>query len=1020
MVAFNLPETCEEFPQTDEGLALAVLGSVRAWRNGVELDTGSPQQQVTLAVLALARGRVVQVPEIIAALWGDREPQAARGTVRTYVHRLRRVFGDSSDLRSPLRSADNGYQLKIDDQGSDLGRFLAARQAAAEARANDDMHRAVHLLREATGEWADDALAGLPGEWAETERQRLKRLRIQTIETLAELELELSNGIEVTERLVALSEAEPLRERVHELLMLALYRANRQAEALTVFEQLRVTLRNELGVDPGPSVRAMHERILNADAALLQAPASEAPRAPATSAPIRPAQLPAALPTFVGRRTELGELTERMAAAPVPGVVVVHGTAGVGKTTFAVYWSNHAAPSYPDGQLYVNLRGFEAGGVARQPEEVLGELLDALGVPKTNRSSSVDGLTALYRSALAEQRVLVLIDNARTSAQVLPLLPGGKHCLALITSRVDLTGLVAATGAHAVTLDLMDDHESAELMAARLGASRVAAEPAAVREIADMCVRLPLALAVVCARIANNPGLPLSHAVHQLMHHAENRLDALDAADPSTDLRSLLSWSYRALTPQAAQLFRHLSLLPGAEFTPQAAASLIALPLRQATALVQELTRACLLTPQRGRYSWHDLLRDYAQELLEETESADEIHAAHRRLFDHYLLLAQSGTAGMDPDGNDDPPPLEIALGILPSRVFDGQTSVAMFNVAYENMLAMIRRGTETGFQEHVWRLAWFLRRYLDWSGRIDDLATCNEIALRAAQQISDLRGVGYACRGLARVAWWHNDIDACLRYLDKAVAVFADVGDRLAQAYTHCQAIGVLAVVGQPEAALTRIELARGLVCTENPLDLERALLSLTANCLYRQRRYEEAIDAAHVACECGQVLGHTKNRNHLSTALEVLAFSHVHLGNYRAAIPFMEQELEIQQGNQDFAGPNYAVSLRGQLTIEMIKFGRMLFGAGEHERAEQVQRDALQRLRGELTDTWSTGDLDTRRSRDRNAVLADLDALLEVDQPDHNWHVACEAIFHRADKVTNSLGSVHWLYEFPADEPT
>ncbi|HEX8867213.1 MAG TPA: BTAD domain-containing putative transcriptional regulator, partial [Lentzea sp.] len=706
MVAFNLPEESDELPQTGRGLALAVLGSVRAWRNGEELDVGSPQQRLTLAVLALARGRVVQVPEIIAALWGDREPQAARGTVRTYVHRLRRVFDDASGTLNPLRSVGNGYQLKIDDQDFDLGRFLAARQAAAEARAQDDPQRAVALLREATNEWHDEALAGLPGEWAETERQRFNRLGIQTIETLAELELELGHSTEVAERLTALAEAEPLRERVHELLMLALYRASRPAEALTVYERLRLTLRDELGVDPGPSLRTLHERILNADSTLLLGAPSDSGPAPVAAPPvIRPAQLPAALPMFVGRRTELDELTTRLATPPVPGVAVVHGTAGVGKTTFAVYWANHAAPSYPDGQLYVNLRGFEAGGVARKPEEVLTELLDALGVPKTNRPTSVDALTALYRSALADRRVLVLLDNARTSAQVLPLLPGGKHCLALITRRVELTGLVATTGAHALTLDLMDDQESTELMAARLGASRVAAEPGAVREIADTCARLPLALAVVCARIANTPRLPLSDALDQLTHHAENRLDVLGGVDPSTDLRSLLSWSYRALSPQAAQLFRRLSLLPGAEFTPRAAASLVELNLRQATAVVQELSRACLLTPQRGAYSWHDLLRDYARELLEDTDSPEEIHAAHRRLLDHYLLLSKAGTAAMDPHNEDHPPPIEIAPGVLPSRDFDEQSSVTMFNGAYETVLTLIRRAAETGFERHAWHL---------------------------------------------------------------------------------------------------------------------------------------------------------------------------------------------------------------------------------------------------------------------------------------------------------------------------
>ncbi|MDX8141381.1 BTAD domain-containing putative transcriptional regulator [Lentzea sp. BCCO 10_0061] len=1008
MVAFNQSNITEERSQTGSGLALAVLGSVRAWRDGVELDVGSPQQRLTLAVLSLARGRVVQVSEIIAALWGDREPQSARGTVRTYVHRLRRVLDDDGEALNPLRSSGNGYQLKIDDQAFDLGRFLSARQAAAEARSHDDPLRAVGLLREAIGEWHDDAMAGLPGEWADTERQRLRRLGIQTIETLAELELDLGQSTDVVERLGALAEAEPLRERVHELLMLALYRASRPAEALTVFERLRVTLRDELGVDPGPSLRTLHERILHSDTGLLlAAPAESAPIPPV----IRPAQLPAALPMFTGRRTELDELNTRLAMTPAPGVVVVHGTAGVGKTTFAVYWANHASPSYPDGQLYVNLRGFEAGGVAKQPEDVLTELLDALGVPKLNRPASLDALTALYRSALASRRVLVLLDNARTSAQVLPLLPGGRDCLALITSRIELTGLVATTGAHALTLDLMDDQESAELMAARLGATRVAAEPDAVREIADTCARLPLALAVVCARIASNPKLPLSDALHQLTQHAESRLDVLGAADPSTDLRSLLSWSYHALTPQAAKLFRLLSLLPGAEFTPHAAASLISLPLRQATAFMQELTRACLLAPQRGRFSWHDLLRDYAHELLHETESQSEIHAAHRRLLDHYLLLTAAGSRGMDPHSADLPPPLETAAGVLLSREFDGETAVTMFNAACETVLALIRRAADIGFEQHAWHLAWYLRRYLDWAGRIEDLAACSEIALHAARRTQDHRGVGYAHRGLARVAWWHNEIDQCHRHLDAAVAAFAAAGDTNAEAYTHRQAIGALTAGMQTAAALKRIDQARELLGTGNEVDIEGTLLSCTAWCLLNEKRYEEAIKAAHVALEQNEQRGDSAD---LRADLTTLAYAHAALKDYPAAIGYMERFIANLRDNDGLTGPNYSVSLHGQLTTELVQLARLLFIAGRPDRAEEVQHEALRRLRNELAGTASTSGL----TGGGQAVLADLDALIRTDHPGDGWYDACEAILLRVDQVTNSVGPVHWLQDAPWNE--
>jgi DNA-binding SARP family transcriptional activator/tetratricopeptide (TPR) repeat protein len=989
------------------GLSFAVLGSVRVWRDGVELDLGSPQQRLTLAVLLLARGRVVPVSEIIDALWADEVPVSARGTVRTYVHRLRRVLGGDVAAEGVLRSAGSGYQLRVEDQALDLGRLLLARQVALEARAGGDPRRAVELLHKAMAEWQAEALAGLSGEWAERERMRLRRLGVQAGESLAELELQFGLGdrAELVERLASLADAEPLRERVHELLMLALCQSGRGAEALTAFERLRVTLREELGVDPGPALRQLHERILRTDDDL-------PPSSPPASLPspmLRPAQLPAALTVFSGRQAELTELSSSLGADSGRGVGVVFGTAGVGKTTLAVYWANRVASSFPDGQLYINLRGFEAGGVAREPEEVLGELLSALGVPTANQPGGLDARSALYRSVLADKRMLILLDNARADAQVLPLLPGGGHCLALVTSRVELAGLVAATGAYTLKLDQPDEQESVDFVASRLGRERVAAEPQAVREIAVACARLPLALAVVCARIAANRQLALSDVADELAERTGNRLDALEEDDPNADPRSLLSWSYHALPSQAARLFRLLALLPAAEFTLEEAASLVGVPLRQAHQAMRELTRACVVMPHRGRYSWHDLLRDYATELLDHTESEADIIAAHRRLLDHYLVLAHAGAAALEPRPDDQPPLRNISEGVLPGPVFDEQSARKMFAVECDTMLTLIERAAGLGFEQHCWYLTWYLRRYQDSAGRIDEMATCGAISLRAAESTNDYRGIGYIRRILARVAWWRGDSDASIEHLDEAINAFATAQDRLAEAYAQNQAIDLLFWVGRNDEAFHRIELTRTLIRGEDKSYFESVLMRLEASYHLQAGHYQDAIEAARIVYEHHKKLGKTYD---LLYDLDLLSYVHTKLGDYNVAIACIEERIELLRRSGESAGPSYLVSLHGKMTLSMAQLVPLTLAVGEHVRAETRQRELLQRLRHVMTDPLCTTNLGSRAADAVRAALADLDRLIAVSQPDPEWYTACEAILLRVTELVDPNTSRRTLF--------
>jgi len=349
--------------------------------------------------------------------------------------------------------------------------------------------------------------------------------------------------------------------------------------------------------------------------------------------------------SFVGRSGHLralDALLQDQGAAPTAVVIsAIAGMAGVGKTALAVHWAHRVAGRFPDGQLYVNLRGFDPGGAGLDPGQALHGFLEAFGVPPARIPEDLAAQSGLFRSLLAGKRMLVLLDNARSAEQVRPLLPGSPGCLAIVTSRDKLAGLVATEGARPLALDLLTAADARDLLARRLGADRVAAEPAAIACIIAACARLPLALTIAAARAATSPTFPLA-AIAAELREAASALDPFDAGESATDVRTVFSWSYRALSAPAARMFRLLGLHPGPDVAVTAAASLAAVPPGQARALLAELTRAHLLAEHApGRYAFHDLLRAYASELASAQECpADRASAVHR-LLDHYLHREQ-------------------------------------------------------------------------------------------------------------------------------------------------------------------------------------------------------------------------------------------------------------------------------------------------------------------------------------------------------------------------------------------
>lgn len=510
---------------------------------------------------------------------------------------------------------------------------------------------------------------------------------------------------------------------------------------------------------------------------------------PPEASGVVPRQLPAGVADFAGRVGELKLLDELAATAEqggVAGVLAVNGMAGVGKTAMAVHWAHHVASRFPDGQLYLNLRGFDPSGSPMSPASVIRYFLDALDVPAARIPVSPEAQEAMYRSLMAGRKLLLLLDNARDEQQVRPLLPGTAACLTVVTSRVQLSGLAATHSARLLSLKPLTRYDSQQLLSIRLGADRVEAEPGAADRLIELCGGLPLALAITAARFAAADGTMLA-AVADELTGARSRLDALDAGEALADARTVFSWSFQGLSPAAAGTFLLVAgLHSGPDVSTAAGASLAGMLPDQIYQALRELIRACLLTePAPGRYSCHDLLRSYADEQAGDLVGQREQHAARQRMFDHYLFTASAAALLMYP--NLKPAAVgEPGSGVRPEPLADAHQARAWFHSEHRVLLSVIEAAAESGFGGHAWRIAWAFRTYLEWRGFWRDEVSCLRTALEAAQSVQDEAGqasihwaldLAYARLGRYDDARHHNQ---------QARVLYRRLDDPTAEANTH------------------------------------------------------------------------------------------------------------------------------------------------------------------------------------------------------------------------------------------
>ena len=834
-----------------------VLGPLHVRCGDMAFAVPAPRQRVVLAALAVRARQAVSSQELIETIWDGAPPAQARVAVRNYVRRLRQVLGPAGErivTRAP------GYLLDAADNEVDLLAFTRLCREGGMAVRASAWQRAADLLGEALGLWSGVPLADVPSRaLRDAYVPVLEAQRLQATEWRLEAALHLGRHSELVPELEALARQHPLHERFGAQFMLALYKCGRQAEALAAYQSIRHALVGELGVEPGPELQQVQQQILAADPALLLPSQHDRPAGPRPGAAVPPPrQIPADLRPFAGRRDELAALDKLLAEVGQPGGTLVissiGGTAGIGKTTLAVRWAHRVAHKFPDGQLYVNLRGFDQSGKPVTSAEAVRDFLDALAAPPEQVPASPEGQAALYRTLAAGRKLLILLDNARDVDQVHPLLPGSPGCLVLVTSRAALTGLAAADGACLLTLDRPSQSEARDLLARRLGTDLLNAEPGAADELIGLCARLPLALSIAAARVMARPGFPLAALVAELRGVA-GRLEALEGGSAASSVREVFSWSYRQLSGPAARLFRLLGVHPGPDISLPAAASLAGLPVGQARAALRELTLASLVTEGRpGRFVFHDLLRVYAAEQAEAQDTRREHLAALHRMLDHYQCAAEIAACALEPAQELVPhgPPRP---DVTPEAITSCDEALAWFYSEHKVLTAVTEQAARERFDTHTQVLAWMPVTFLDRAGRWQDTITTHHLALAASQRLGDLAGQARTHRNYARAYIRLGHDDLAHPHLSQAIELSRRLGDPVAEARAHLT-LGVIRLGGG--------QIVESLCSSQRALDLAEAA-------------------------------GHLELR---ATASNNVGYGYARLGDFAAALTYCRRALRLQRG--------------------------------------------------------------------------------------------------------------------------
>ncbi|MFE4540313.1 BTAD domain-containing putative transcriptional regulator [Streptomyces scopuliridis] len=905
-------------------LRFSLLGPLRILRDGVPLGVGYPQQQAMLAALLLRPGRVAGAADLSDALWGTAPPAKAVSTLRTYAWRWRRTLAAGQPDLDILVTSGDGYRLHVPEQAIDTFRVAELTAQADRAGARGRPKQVRELLSQALELWEGEPLAGMPGPFAERQRQRFGELRLNLLEERLAYDLTLGHAARCVPELTELTTEHPLRERPYGLLMTALYQAGRSADALAVFRGARQLLVDELGVEPGPALEELHQRILERDPALAplvpevvglvgggaesdeaRERAKERPEPSPNPRPLPiPAHLPPQEPDFIGRE-DLVDALDRCLREPgrsTPAVAVLVGMGGVGKTSLALHVAHRVRGAFPDGQLYADLHGGDAE--PSRPEVVLANFLSAMGIAADALPDGAEARTALFRSMVDGRRMLIVLDNARDACQLRSLLPAAEGCAVVVTSRSRMAGLPVTSQ---VTVDVFHRAEAAELLRRAIGDARVAAEPEAALGLVEACGFLPLAVRIVAARLASRPMWSIA-SLRERLAVESRRLDELRAGELAVE--AVFELSYRQLTGEQASAFRRLSAVDCGEIGVAAAAAMLATDPADAEDTLESLVDVCLLESRvLGRYHYHDLLRSFARR-KSRAERADEPAAIQDRLLGFLLSTACEAFRHAVPA---DPVAGAFAPPGVPGLSFAGLSAARQWvlveaeearSLAAQIASATARMPGEGGAatdgaraEDEVRRL----RRAVDllialspfgMGDRYAELVPTADALVRAAVRLGDRRAEGRA------------------RFLRCTIALtaarFADAETEARAALAACREVGddvvlqqVLNDLGLIAQYMSRHDEA--VACFTESLSLARKLghrsgeTAIMVNAALAQVRAGNPAEAVVV---CRQVLdsgAYPQDSSGRAYAMYVLGFALQRLGEHSAAVSWFEACLEL-----------------------------------------------------------------------------------------------------------------------------
>jgi DNA-binding SARP family transcriptional activator/tetratricopeptide (TPR) repeat protein len=895
-------------------VGIRLLGAVEVSQDGRRLNP-AVSQGCLLAMLLVEPGRMVTTARLVDAVWGEKPPASARNTIQVYVHRLRRALAGFDGVT--LETAGEGYRLEVNAARVDLHRF---RRLVTEARHSGDDSLAARLLRTALGLWQGPPLQGLPATalW-DGIRAGLTEERLNALEQRIGTDLRLGRHEELVDELAGILAEHPLRERFVGMLMVALHRSGNTAKALEVYEDTHRRMNGELGVGPGRELRRLHRQVVAGD------PELETLTTRRTLARTVPRQLPGGIPGFTGRTSHLRELDALGAEGSAVVITAIDGKAGVGKTALSVHFAHRVKDRFPDGQLYLSLRGFDPFHPPLDPEEALGRLLRGLGVEPEHIPLELPEQVALYRGVAAGRRMLIVLDDAASAEQVRPLLPGAPASLVLVTSRTRLTGLGTGDDTHRLFLDVLDPAEAIALLRGLLDPGLADAEPGATEELARLCGYLPLALRIAAANTGMRPGVRLAEVVAEL--GAQNRLTALSVRDDDqTAVRATFDLSYRVLEPAPRQLFRRLGLVPAVDFGAVTASVLVDRSVEETTRLLDLLTAANLVERRDGdRYGMHDLLRLYAAEQAEADEDVPALGDARRRLFGWYVDTADDAGVLLFPESKHLP-----AAETTASVFTGGAEALAWLEIERANLLAVAQHAAEHGPGEVAWRISDAMHGFFHRRRYPADWHAVALAGLSAARAEGDERVQATMHHILAHALWSQSRFREGIEHQEQALALSRQVGWFEGEAKFLVFMGQLHKELGDIDTAIGNYERALALSRTHGLRQEEAKNLASIGTMCWHRGQLPQAIDHYSRALEIDREIGSANLEN---LHLIFLGASLRDLGELERGIGYLERALAVVRA----AGARDTESyLLDDLAIAALE-------AGRHEQAFDLASRAL-----------------------------------------------------------------------------